>query len=196
MECAGVCVGGGSADFSTGWSWERPWWLNVSSNRLVSRADHLADLESLIPKTTKAELQGRRLSRQPLSQAESMTCNRHRWKDPVASMKSKQSFFAPKSNTGIGCWNVRSLGNLTKQNSRLRDVLHTMIEKHIEISEVRCLAMGHYCSIGIFFFTLVYLCRRLTNHRSGVAWWRGNEGLGSNRYRVQFHFRQADLNKV
>ena len=28
---------------------------------------------------------------------------------------------------------MRSLGNLTKQNDRLRDVLHTMNEKHIQV---------------------------------------------------------------
>ena len=48
--------------------------------------------------------------------------------------------FTPKSNIRVGCWNVRSLGNPTKQNGRLRDVLRTMREKAIEIlalSEVR-----------------------------------------------------------
>ena len=40
----------------------------------------------------------------------------------------------------LGCWNVRSLGKPTKQNSRLRDVLRTMAEKNVKLlalSEVR-----------------------------------------------------------
>ena len=48
--------------------------------------------------------------------------------------------FTPKSGICVGCWNVRSLGNPTKQNGRLRDVLRTMKEKNMEIlalSEVR-----------------------------------------------------------
>ena len=48
--------------------------------------------------------------------------------------------FTPKASIRIGCWNVRSLGNPSKQNGRLRDVLRTMKEKSIEIlalSEVR-----------------------------------------------------------
>ena len=46
----------------------------------------------------------------------------------------------PKASIHVGCWNVWSLGNPTKQNGRLHDVLRTMKEKAVEIlalSEVR-----------------------------------------------------------
>ena len=52
--------------------------------------------------------------------------------------------FVPKASTHVECWNVRLLGNLTKQNGRLHDVLRTLKEKAIEIlalSEVR--SPGH-----------------------------------------------------
>ena len=48
--------------------------------------------------------------------------------------------FTPKSNICVRCWIVRSLGNPTKQNGRLCDILRTMREKASEIlalSEVR-----------------------------------------------------------
>lgn len=49
--------------------------------------------------------------------------------------------FTPKFSIRTGCWNVRSLGNPTWQNGRLRDVLRMMKpEKSIEVlalSEVR-----------------------------------------------------------
>ena len=50
------------------------------------------------------------------------------------------TLFTPKFSIRLGCWNVRSLGNLTRQNRRLRDVLRTMKEKSAEVlalSEVR-----------------------------------------------------------
>ena len=55
------------------------------------------------------------------------------------AMASK-SLFTPKSSIRIRCWNVRSLGNPSKQNGRLKDVLRTVKEKDIEVlalSEVR-----------------------------------------------------------
>ena len=60
-------------------------------------------------------------------------------------MQTNQSFVPLKASTRIGCWNVRRLGNLSKQNSRLRDVLCTMEEKKIELlalSDVRCPGHG------------------------------------------------------
>ena len=48
--------------------------------------------------------------------------------------------FTPKFSIRVGCWNVHSLGNPTKQNGRLCDVLRTMKEMSIKIlalSEVR-----------------------------------------------------------
>ena len=53
---------------------------------------------------------------------------------------SSSSFLSPKASTRCGCWNVRSLGNPSKQNSRLRAVLRTMSERAIDVlalSEVR-----------------------------------------------------------
>ena len=50
------------------------------------------------------------------------------------------TLLTPKSSIRLGCWNVRSLGNPTRQNGRLRDVLRTMKEKSVEVlalSEVR-----------------------------------------------------------
>ena len=50
------------------------------------------------------------------------------------------ALFTLKDCVRVGCWNVRSLGKPTRQNSRLRDVLRTMREKKIELlalSEVR-----------------------------------------------------------
>ena len=69
-----------------------------------------------------------------------MTQSRQSRKDPSLPKQSNQTFFSPKSNTRIGCWNVRTLGNPSKQNSKLRDVLWTVEEKKIELlalSEVR-----------------------------------------------------------
>ena len=51
-----------------------------------------------------------------------------------------RALFTPKSNIRIGCWNVRSLGKPSKQNSRLRGVLRTMAEKNVQLlalAEVR-----------------------------------------------------------
>ena len=119
--CVRVCVCGGGG--GEGWGWLLHVVALITSlmakcqQQRTCRADHPADLQSRIPKTTKAELsfQGRRLWRRPLSQSESMTCNRQSRKDPVSPMKPKQSFvFVPKSNTRIGCWNMRSIGNPTK----------------------------------------------------------------------------------
>ena len=48
--------------------------------------------------------------------------------------------FGPKINTRIKCCNVRTLGKPTKQNGRLRDLMHTMAEKKsqlLALSEVR-----------------------------------------------------------
>ena len=48
--------------------------------------------------------------------------------------------FGPKINTHIKCCNVRTLGKPTKQNGRLRDLMHTMAGKKIQLlalSEVR-----------------------------------------------------------
>ena len=50
------------------------------------------------------------------------------------------TLLTPKFSIRFGCWNVRSLGNPTRQNGRLRDVLRTMKEKSVEVlalSEVR-----------------------------------------------------------
>jgi len=50
------------------------------------------------------------------------------------------SLLSPKFSIRLGCWNIRSLGNPTRQNSRLREVLRTMKEKSLEVlalSEVR-----------------------------------------------------------
>ena len=50
------------------------------------------------------------------------------------------TLFTPKDIIRVGCWNVRSLGEPTRQNGRLHDVLRTMREKKIEVlalSEVR-----------------------------------------------------------
>ena len=50
------------------------------------------------------------------------------------------TLLTPKSSIQLGCWNVRSLGNPTRQNERLCDVLRTMKEKSVEVlalSEVR-----------------------------------------------------------
>ena len=43
------------------------------------------------------------------------------------------TLFTPKNCIRVGCWNMRSLGKPTRQNSRLRDVLRTMKEKDIEL---------------------------------------------------------------
>ena len=53
---------------------------------------------------------------------------------------SATSLFMSKGRIRVGCWNVRSLGNPSKQNGRLMDVLRTMKKKKIEVlalSEVR-----------------------------------------------------------
>ena len=50
------------------------------------------------------------------------------------------TLLTPKHSIQIGCWNVRSLGKPTRQNGRLREVLHTMKEKSLNVfalSEVR-----------------------------------------------------------
>ena len=155
-------------------------WPNVSKQ--TRRADHPADLQSMIPKTTKDKLspQVRRLGRRPLSSTESMTCSRQSREDPATLMKSNQSFCLPKSSTRIGCWNVRSLGNPTKQNSRLRDVLHTMNEKHIQVlalSEVRWPGNG---SLQINENLILYSglpTQQPDNRRSGVAIALGEEAI-------------------
>ena len=59
---------------------------------------------------------------------------------PLGGHSRADALLSPKSNIRVGCWNVRSLGNPTRQNSRLRDVLSTMAEKNLHIlalSEVR-----------------------------------------------------------
>ena len=64
-------------------------------------------------------------------------------KKPQLVNKNKVSsgtLLTPSHSIRIGCWNVRSLGNPTRQNGRLREVLHTMKEKSIDVlalSEVR-----------------------------------------------------------
>ena len=50
------------------------------------------------------------------------------------------TLLTPKYSIRFGCWNVRSLGNPTRQNSRLRAVLNTMAEKQLQVlalAEVR-----------------------------------------------------------
>ena len=57
----------------------------------------------------------------------------------------RHALLSPKHYIRMGCWNVRSLGNPTQQNSRLRAVLRTMVEKRIELlalSEVRWCGHG------------------------------------------------------
>ena len=69
-----------------------------------------------------------------------MMRSRQSRKDPTLPMQSNQILFSPGSNTQIGCWNVRTFGNPSKQNSRLRDMLRMVEEKEIELlplSEVR-----------------------------------------------------------
>ena len=66
----------------------------------------------------------------------------HRSKKPLGSddRAVRSVLLSPKSSIRVGCWNVRSLGNPTKQNSQLREVLCTMSEKGIHLlalSEVR-----------------------------------------------------------
>ena len=100
----------------------------------------------LIPKTTEENFsqQRRGIERQQMPCA-NMTRSGQSREDPTLSMPSNRCTFSPKSNTRIGCWNVRSLGRPGKQNSRLRDVLRTMKEKNIEIlalSEVRWPGQG------------------------------------------------------
>ena len=55
----------------------------------------------------------------------------HRSKKPLSSddRAVRSVLLSPKSSIRVGCWNVRPLGNPTKQNSRLREVLCTMSEK-------------------------------------------------------------------
>ena len=43
------------------------------------------------------------------------------------------TLLTPKSSIQLGCWNVRSLCNPTRQNGRLCDVLRTMKEKSVEV---------------------------------------------------------------
>ena len=53
---------------------------------------------------------------------------------------SSPSLLSPKHNIRVGCWNVRSLGNPMRQNSRLRAVIRSMAEKRIQLlalSEMR-----------------------------------------------------------
>ena len=53
---------------------------------------------------------------------------------------ANRTLFSPKFSIQIGYWNIRSLGDPTKKNSKLRAVLNTMKEKAMEIlilSEVR-----------------------------------------------------------
>ena len=80
--------------------------------------------------------------------------------------------FTPKSNIWIGCWNVRSLGKPSKQNSRLRGVLRTMAEKNVQLlvlAEVRW--PGHGIS-ELGGYTVVHLGLpedAPQSRRSGVA---------------------------
>ena len=68
----------------------------------------------------------------------------------------QHTLLSPKHSIRLGCWNVRSLGNPTRQNSRLRAVLRTMAEKRLDVlalSEVRW--AGHGVS-QINSFTIVH----------------------------------------
>ena len=59
---------------------------------------------------------------------------------PLGGHSKADALLSPKSNIRVGCWNVRSLGNPTRQDSHLRNVLRTMAEKNLHIlalSEVR-----------------------------------------------------------
>ena len=59
---------------------------------------------------------------------------------PRGSHSRDDSLLSPKHSVRVGCWNVRSLGNPTRQNTRLRNVLRTMSEKNVHLlalSEVR-----------------------------------------------------------
>ena len=82
------------------------------------------------------------------------------------------ALLSPKHSIRLGCWNVRSLGNPTRQNSRLRAVLSTMTEKEMELlalSEVRWPGHG-VAQIGSF--TIVYSGAASDNpyhRRRGVA---------------------------
>ena len=55
------------------------------------------------------------------------------------------TLLTPKYSIRFGFWNVRLLGNPTRQHSRLRAVLNTMAEKQIQVlalAEVRCPGHG------------------------------------------------------
>ena len=87
-------------------------------------------------------------------------------------MQLNQSFFPLKASTRIGCWNVRTLGNPSKQNSRLRDVLRTMEEKKIELlalSEVRWPGHGIVEINGKLILYSGLPTQQSSNHRKGLA---------------------------
>ena len=101
-----------------------------------------------------------------------MTQSRQSREDPTLPMQSNQTFFPPKSSTRIGCSNVRTLGNPSKQNSRLRDVLRTMEEKQIELlalSEVRWPGHGTVQIKGSLILYSGLPTQQKQIHRKGVA---------------------------
>ena len=101
-----------------------------------------------------------------------MTWSRQSQEDPNSPMQSNQSFFPPKSSSRIGCWNIRTLGNPSKQNSRLRDVIHTKEEKKIELlalSEVRWPGHGTVEINGNLIFYSGLPTQQSSNCRKGVA---------------------------
>ena len=59
---------------------------------------------------------------------------------PLGGHSKANVLLSPKANVRVGCWNVCWLGNPTRQNLRLCDVLCTMADKNLHIlalSEVR-----------------------------------------------------------
>ena len=85
----------------------------------------------------------------------------HRSKKPLGSddRAVRSVLLSPKSSIRVGCWNVRSLSNPTKQNSWLREVLCTMSEKGIHLlalSEVRWPGHGvlHFDDYAILYSVL------------------------------------------
>ena len=116
--------------------------------------------------------QGSRLRGCPLSSTDPMTWSRQSREDPTSPMQHNQSFFPLKASTRIGCWNVRTLGNPSKQNNRLRDVLRTMEKKKMELlalSEVRWPGQGVVEINGKLILYSGLPVQQSSNHRKGVA---------------------------